>query len=332
MQRAIKLSDQAANRLYSEQRVPSGSFESFTLDVQREICAAHPSWDDDSDRARFKAVRAGWRAALAPIIYSAEVKLAQNVQRRLAEGRSLAPLTAQRMPQFDTLLKMYGTFDGRRLAFLRAMSVLSRSAMNRTVLEIKHDPHHRLSEAARMFAQAEAEIAPFFRRNNEYPQLKDPLERPRQHAVTANVTALNILGPAALHSSVWPEAQATSTRDVMLGCLEELERPQYTTASLHAKHLPNYNNTYREPPGVFSTTGEQAAKSGIWILSALRKTWSSKQWCPAAIHFEDDAGSLLESAATMRLRTAIYVADGILWEASPDAKAVPVDESVRMNL
>ena len=330
MRKAVELSDQAARELYTQNKISCGNFDTFTEKVEAEICATHPQWEDAPHRTRFNALRAAWRAALAPIIYSAEVDLAHSVQQRLIEGVPLTSLTAQRLPLFDELFRMYGTFNGRPLAFLRSMSVLSRMAMNRTILAVKHDPEHPFSEAVRVCKQAEADIAPFFRSKGEYPQLKDPLERPRQHAVTANITALNILGPAALHCHMWSGHDDESIRSQMIEHLDELARTQYTTTSLHARHLPNYNSEYQKPPGVFSDTTERAEREGIWALPALQNEWPNKHWCPANINLESATGAILESAATMRLRTAAYVADGILWEASGQNGEVPLDHTVRM--
>lgn len=74
---------------------------------------------------------------MAPIIFDAEVLLRTEIDRRTRAGEPLAPPKNQQNADFDQLFRLYGHFDGKPLAFLRAMSTLSDVAMSQAIEQYK---------------------------------------------------------------------------------------------------------------------------------------------------------------------------------------------------
>ena len=250
---------------------------------------------------------------MAPVIFDAEVLLRTEIDRRTRAGEPLAPPKNQRNADFDDLFRLYGHFDDKPLAFLRAISTLSYVAMSQAIEQYQPTGTRKSSPLLQLFEESDGSVGHYFRTNGEhFPLLEDATERLGEFAVTANVTALNIIAPAAHFTSLWSPLENVSITTAILDNVETLALPQYATGALHEKHLPNYNQDYIQPDiSPFSTSPEQVAKHGIWRLTSLQKPWVYKRWCPATISFDP----LLSTAATMRIEAAAKVADGILWPA-----------------
>lgn len=304
------------------------TLKTLSYDISSWREAVEPYWSRDNLSAlELAANRAGWRSVLAPIVYNAEIELAHEVERRIQAGEPLAPAEHQNVSDFDTILRKYGVFSGRSLAFLRAISVLSHAAMERTLAATKtNNSMNRIGRLSVAFAHMDAKVLSHFQGIGSYfPERDQATDRLREFSVTANVTALNIIAPAAGYARLWTPDPNRSIGVGMLDHLEELARPQDTTTALHVRHLPNYNDSFKPPrPNPFAVSPEQIAIGGIWRLPSLQKQWTYKHWCPANISF-----NLADTAATMRMRTAIKLADGILWESSDHTI---VCEDVRMEI
>lgn len=308
--KAIILSDKAAKRFKQE---PT-EIESGLFDLSRGIDELHAKYPShSSEHFSFAAARAIWRASMAPIIFDAEVLLRTEIDRRTRAGEPLAPPKNQQNADFDQLFRLYGHFDGKPLAFLRAMSTLSDVAMSQAIEQYKQVDIGQTPPLLRLFEESDGIVGCYFRdRGEHFPLLEDAERRLGEFAVTANVTALNIIAPAAHFTSLWSPLENVSITTAILDNVATLALPQYTTGALHEKHLPNYNQDYIQPDiSPFSMTPEQVAEHGIWRLASLQKPWAYKRWCPATISFDP----LLSTAATMRIEAAAKVADGILWSA-----------------
>lgn len=306
---AILLSDEAAARFKQE---PT-EIESGLLDLSCGMDKLTVKYSSHSpDHFSFAIARAKWRASMAPIIFDAEVRLRTEIDKRIEEGKELAPPGNQQNALFDDLFRLYGHFDDKPLAFLRAMSTLSYAAMSQTIDQYQQAGMIQTPSLLQLFEESDIIVGEYFRgKGKHFPLLKVTKDRLGEFAVTANVTALNIIAPAAHFASLWnPLRSIPTTTSIILDNAETLALPQYTTGAFHEKHLPNYNQDYVRPEiSPFSTNAEQVAKHGIWRIASLQKPWPYKRWCPATICFD----SRLSTAATMRIEAAAKVADGILW-------------------
>lgn len=311
------LSDHIAQENYHDPFKAPGRLREFGYHILNHHRATGFQ-DANPRKAAYERMRWVWRTAIAPILHHIETDIERNVQATLAkEDGLLLSQPGLKTSHLDVIYSKYGSFSGVRLRFLHAAGLISREACVQ-FWKVRSDEPARLAALKDAYLIQQKEFTAYARPRHIRPRAR-PASYMSQISVAANTTALALLLPAFHHASLWGSApsHASDRKQLMFARLDQLARPESLGATAFDKYFPNQKDGLPAASPEECAFNHDEASSEIWQVPSLLRPSSVKnnpmrgsRRCPAAVPLAADNFKPV-SAATMRLRSGIYIADQI---------------------
>lgn len=308
----IHKSDQVAQRIYAhphetDRRLKELYWEAIDFHRATGMLSHSPL------HARHMATRVVWRTCLAPLVYGIDTVLAQQVQEKIERNEPLTSPDDESLTYVDRTTGMFGQYKGKKLDFLRAAGRLSVAAGTTFWSNAINDPTHWSRPLISAYKRLHSEYMHIARHPRQFRPRDDILPYLWQIGIATNLTVLNVLIPAATHTSLWPEEEG-SPKATQLNRAEQLSWTASMNASSFESRFPSQCEDIPSPQRCpFSHNAQDIAAGSIWADPSLRSgPWKLGRFCPARIPLSTPENPYKKvSAATLRMTTAIHVADQV---------------------
>jgi hypothetical protein len=268
--------------------------------------------DHNPDQAYRNIVRNLLRIANAVLHYEVELELAASVATAQKAGQPLVVPEYLEATHFDrALTRKSGAYSGPKRDFLLTSAAVSYAAAGRFIERVLNGKGPYLATL-----DAYVRYDCDFVASSSFPNLRlAPMARLKDNVVAANVTALDVLVPAADH--LRPHFLGTET---IAGSMAQRVRVLSDIASTRDgffRRVIGDQHVGATAPKVcpFTHDPEEIAAGRIWSIASLRDgPWPVPASCPENIPFRPDPKSYAyATGAQLRLASLIPIAQETIW-------------------